>query len=231
MFKKNIIKKTKFYRNLLKDLSGNIISEKFGVNSSWKWYNDPRQFFISLARYKFVSKILSGKKKVLEVGCSDGLNSRIVKQEVEKLDLCDVDFNLIKNAKENLSLKWKVNIFFHDFLKKKLNKNYNAIYLLDVLEHISKKDEKKFIKNILESLNKNGILIIGMPSKEFQKYSRPIKISGHINCKTAKELKILMNKFFHNVIIFSMNDELVHTGFEKMSCYFFAVCIIKKKTT
>jgi 2-polyprenyl-3-methyl-5-hydroxy-6-metoxy-1,4-benzoquinol methylase len=194
--KKNLIKQTGFYRNLLKDLGGNVISEKFGINSSWKWYNDPRQFFISLARYKFVAKILSGKKNVLEVGCSDGLNSRIVKQEVEKLDLCDVDLNLIKNAEENMSLKWKVNIFFHDFLKKKLNKKYNAIYLLDVLEHIPKKNEKQFIKNIINSIYSDGIVIFGLPSKEFQKYSRAIVVSGHVNCKTGNELKLLLNSFF-----------------------------------
>jgi len=225
------MKNTKFYKIFLQDTKNKIINEKFGINSAWKWHNDPRQFFISLARYKFVAKILSGKKNVLEIGCSDGFNSRIVKQEVKNLDLCDIDKNFIQDAKLNSSSRWKSNIFYHDFLKNKKLKKYDAIYLLDVLEHISKSSEKKFINNILKSLHDNGIFIIGMPSKEFQKYSRPIKISGHINCKTAKELKILMNKFFHNVIIFSMNDELVHTGFEKMSCYFFAVCIIKKKTT
>ena len=30
--------------------------EKFGLDSNFKWMNDPRQFFISLSRYKFVSK-------------------------------------------------------------------------------------------------------------------------------------------------------------------------------
>ena len=224
-------KKTKFFKIFLRDTAKKKIEEKIGINSSWKWFNDPRQFFISLARYKFVAKILSGKQDVLEIGCSDGFNSRIVKQEVNNLDLCDIDENLLDDARINASSKWNTKIFFHDFLKNETIKKYDAIYLLDVLEHIPKSSEKKFIKNILKSLNKNGIVIIGMPAKEFQKYSRPIKISGHINCKTAKELKILMNKFFHNVIIFSMNDELVHTGFEKMSCYFFAVCIIKKKTT
>jgi 2-polyprenyl-3-methyl-5-hydroxy-6-metoxy-1,4-benzoquinol methylase len=224
-------KETKFFKIFLRDTAKKKIEEKIGINSSWKWFNDPRQFFISLARYKFVAKILSGKQDVLEIGCSDGFNSRIVKQEVNNLDLCDIDENLLDDARINASSKWKTKIFFHDFLKNETIKKYDAIYLLDVLEHIPKSSEKKFIKNILKSLNKNGIVIIGMPAKEFQKYSRPIKISGHINCKTAKELKILMNKFFHNVIIFSMNDELVHTGFEKMSCYFFAVCIIKKKTT
>ena len=135
---------------------------------------------------------------------------------------------MLEDARNNLSKKWKTKIFFHDFTKKPTIKKYDAIYLLDVLEHISPNIEKKFIKNIVKSLDKNGILIFGLPSKEFQKYSRPVSISGHINCKTATQLKKLMEKFFHNVIVFSMNDEIVHTGFSKMSCYFFSLCLAKK---
>ena len=29
---------------------------------------------------------------------------------------------------------------------------------------------------------------------------------------------------FHNVFIFSMNDEVVHTGFAPMPHYYFALC-------
>jgi len=217
-------KKTKFYKILKKDIGEKIIKENFGINSSWKWHNDPKQFFISLARYKFVSKIIKNKKDVLEVGCSDGFNSRIVKQSVSNLDACDIDSNLIKNAKEIQSNKWNINFFLHDFLKKKLKKKFDAIYLLDVLEHIDKKNENFFLRNIVFSLKKNGLMIVGIPSLEFQKYSRPKKISGHINCKTANDLQKTLEKYFDNVIIASMNDELVHTGFEKMSCYFFAIC-------
>jgi len=32
-----------------------------------------------------------------------------------------------------------------------------------------------------------------------------------------------MAEFFHNVFIFSMNDEVVHTGFHKMANYVFAI--------
>jgi 2-polyprenyl-3-methyl-5-hydroxy-6-metoxy-1,4-benzoquinol methylase len=221
-------KKKKFFKSIWNIIEKNNINEKFGINAGQAWYTDPRQFFISLSRYKFVAKIISGKKNVLEIGCSDGFKSRIVKQEVKNLDLCDIDTYLLENAKSNLSKKWKTKIFFHDFIKKPTVKKYDAIYLLDVLEHISPRDEKRFIRNIVKSLNKNGILIFGLPSKEFQKFSRPTSVSGHINCKTATQLKKLMEKFFHNVIIFSMNDEIVHTGFEKMSCYFFSLCLIKK---
>ena len=38
-----------------------LVNEKFGIDSNFKWHNDPRQFFISLARYKFVAKMLQKK--------------------------------------------------------------------------------------------------------------------------------------------------------------------------
>lgn len=38
-----------------------------------------------------------------------------------------------------------------------------------------------------------------------------------MNCKSAPNLKALMQEYFHNVFMFSMNDEVVHTGFHKMA--------------
>ena len=49
-----------------------------------------------------------------------------------------------------------------------------------------------------------------------------------MNCKSGPELKDLMEDHFHNVFIFSMNDEVVHTGHHKMAHYLFAVCAGKK---
>jgi 2-polyprenyl-3-methyl-5-hydroxy-6-metoxy-1,4-benzoquinol methylase len=218
--------KNSFYKvlehNIIKDR--NVLNEKFGIDSAWKWNNDPRQFFISQARYKFVSKILSGKKNVLEVGCSDAFNSRIVLQEVKKLSVCDIDENLLYNADQIKNKKWFYHIFKHDFVFSPLKKKYDAIFFLDVLEHIPINKEKIFLKNICLTLKKNGANIVGLPSLEFQKHSRSVNISGHINCKTGEQLKNFLSSFFDNVFVFSMNDEIVHTGFQKMACYLFAVC-------
>jgi hypothetical protein len=37
-----------------------------------------------------------------------------------------------------------------------------------------------------------------------------------------------MEDYFHNVFVFSMNDEVVHTGYYPMAHYLFAVCAGKK---
>ena len=37
-----------------------------------------------------------------------------------------------------------------------------------------------------------------------------------------------MQKFFHNVFVFSMNDEVIHTGFQPMAHYLWTVCENRK---
>ena len=63
-----------------------------------------------------------------------------------------------------------------------------------------------------------------MPSLQSQKYASKLAKKEHVNCKTKKELKIFLSKFFNNVYMFSMNDEVLHTGFDDLSHYILGVC-------
>ena len=79
----------------------------------------------------------------------------------------------------------------------------------------------------MKSLKKDGALIFGMPSLESQLYASPASKEGHVNCKSGNDFKECMEKYFKNVFLFSMNDEVIHTGFEKMSHYLFTLCVGK----
>jgi hypothetical protein len=68
-------------------------------------------------------------------------------------------------------------------------------------------------------LTPEGVLILGSPSLESQAYASPPSKAGHVNCKTGSTLRNLLEKFFHNVFVFSMNDEVVHTGYFPMAHY------------
>tara|TARA_E500000178_G_scaffold352651_1_gene416579 strand:+ start:2507 stop:3199 length:693 start_codon:yes stop_codon:yes gene_type:complete len=202
--------------------------QKLGLMTSQAWYDDPKMLLFILARYKFVSKMFSGLKNVLEVGCGDAFASRIVKQTVANLDVSDHDSDLISEAKSRDMKKWKMEYLIHNMIFRSTKKKYDGIYLLDVLEHIDKNKEKKFMKNICRSLKKNGKVIIGMPSKNSQKFASKLSKLGHVNCKTEQDLKKFLKIFFNDVYVFSMNDEVVHTGFYPMSNYFLAICNTKK---
>jgi len=105
---------------------------------------------------------------------------------------------------------------------------FDAAYALDVIEHIPPADEDRFIANITASLVAPGVAIFGLPSLESQPYASRVSREGHVNCKSAPDLKRLMQRHFHDVFIFSMNDEVVHTGFHALAHYLFALCVGKR---
>jgi len=217
-------------KELTKKIYNKPFEFKMPPRVSMSYSKDPKHLGFSLARYKFVAKMFEGFKNVLEVGAGDGFKSFVVKQSVQNLTLSDNEDNgkyfFEKNYK-NKNHKYLI----HDFTKYKLKKKYDGIYLLDVLEHIPKKKESFFLKNIIFSLNKNAVLIIGIPSIEFQRYASKLSRKSHVNCKSKKELKKFLLKYFNNVFAFSMNDEIIHTGFDSLSSYLLCICSNKKAAT
>lgn len=210
----------------------NEVYEKYGrvtlgKYSSHTYLTDPRRMVFMLARYKFVSKMLEGKGHVLEIGCADCWGTNIVAQTVNKVTATDIDKRLIEEIKD-LYLSENVSAKHFDFSEMHYPYKLDGIFLLDVLEHIDKKEEDKFLNNLVLSLDETGICIIGMPSLESQIYASKSSKEGHINCKSGDEFKEWLTNYFSNVLMFSMNDEVVHTGFNKMAHYLMAVCISPK---
>jgi len=111
---------------------------------------------------------------------------------------------------------------------KPVAEDYDGVYAVDVIEHIPKAQERQFVGNLVASLNVGGVCLLGTPSLQSQVYASPPSKAGHINCKDAPELKALMSEFFHNVFIFSMNDEVIHTGFYPMAHCLWALCCHRK---
>ncbi|MAJ23747.1 MAG: SAM-dependent methyltransferase [Candidatus Pelagibacter sp.] len=202
-------------------------SLKLGMRTSMAYESDPVRLVFTLSRYKFVAKMFDGFDSVLEVGAGDGFKSPIVQQFCKKLTISDIETQN-KDDFDQINFT-KTKFIIHDFINYKLKKKFDGIYSLDVLEHIHKKDEKKFIKNICNSLKKTGTLIIGMPTLESQIYASKWSKEGHVNCKTKKELKNFLSSYFNNIYMFSMNDEMVHTGYDSMSHYIFALACNKKQ--
>ncbi|WP_413208131.1 class I SAM-dependent methyltransferase [Rhodospirillum sp. A1_3_36] len=202
--------------------------EKFGLRSSESWHEDPKHIVFRLSRYKFISKMLSGRRHVLEVGCGDAFGIRIVQAEVEKLTAVDFDPVFIQDVNDRMVPRWKFEAKTHDLLDGPVPGSFDAVYALDVLEHIDQAHERTFLNNSFANLEPNGCAIIGVPSLESQIYASPQSKIGHVNCKTAPDVKALLQDYFHNVFIFSMNDEVVHTGYHKMAHYIFAVCAGKR---
>jgi 2-polyprenyl-3-methyl-5-hydroxy-6-metoxy-1,4-benzoquinol methylase len=211
--------------NALIELREHYGLANFGLMSNQSWSEDPRRLGFLLARYKFVAKMLSGCKKALEIGCADAFGTRVVQQEVPSVTAVDFDPVFIAEAKSRIDERWPLDLRVHDILEGPVSpRDYDAVFSLDVLEHIDPSREHIFLQNTAASLAPHGIAIIGMPSIESQAYASAQSKQGHVNCKTADDLKLTLTRHFHFVFMFSMNDEIIHTGYAKMAHYIIGLC-------
>ncbi|MBG04578.1 MAG: SAM-dependent methyltransferase [Rhodospirillaceae bacterium] len=211
------------YQDLI-DVDRDVGRASFGLMSNQVWHDDPKRLVFVLARYKFVARLLEGRATVLEVGCADAFGTRIVQQSVGTVTAIDFDPEFIQDAQNRLQAQWPLDLRVHDILSGPIQNNFDAAYSIDVMEHILPEHEERFVENVAASINPNGTAIFGMPSLESQVYASKQSKAGHVNCKTGEQLKSDLERKFHNVFVFSMNDEVIHTGFYPMAHYLFAVC-------
>jgi cyclopropane fatty-acyl-phospholipid synthase-like methyltransferase len=205
------------------DIARNKGVASLGLMTNQVWQDDPRHLLFTLSRYKFVAKMLTGRAHVLEIGCADAFGTRLVQQEVQRLTATDFDQVFVDDVLRRMDPDWKFECRQHDLLAGPLPGPFDAAYALDVIEHIPVEREDLFVGNIVQSLTPQGALILGSPSLESQKHASPPSREGHVNCKSGKELRALLERFFHNVFLFSMNDEVLHTGFSPMAHYLIAI--------
>ena len=199
-----------------------------GLMTNQAWQDDPKHLLFTLARYKFVAKMLAGREHVLEVGCADAFGTRIVVQTVKKLTATDFDPVFVEDVRRRMDARWKFDIEQHDLLAGPFPGRYDGAYALDVIEHIQPRDELNFVGNIVKSLTPAGELLLGCPSLQSQDHASPSSKAGHVNCKTGDTMRALLFQFFHNVFVFSMNDEVVHTGYAPMAHYVLGLACTRK---
>jgi len=190
---------------------------------------DPKHLVFVLSRYKFCAKLLQGKTSALEVGCGDAFGSPIVAQAVKHLFCVDCESKLIEGNKERLSALRNIEFHTMDMIGIVTDRVFDAAFAIDVIEHIKPEEEDIFVTNICRCLTKDAILVIGTPNSEANRYATEPGASPHINLKSHITLKQLIDRFLVNSFIFSMNDEVVHTGFYPMAHYLFGIGIGVRK--
>jgi len=194
-----------------------------GPYTSHIWRDDPKHLLFLLARYKFCSKLLAGKNTVLEVGCGDSFGTGIVLQTVKKVHGIDIEPLIIKDNIERTEYGARCSYEVLDITLHSPGIRFDGAFALDVIEHIPNSSEDQFMANIANSLVSDAVCIIGTPNITASQYASSGSAASHINLKNADSLKQLMSPYFENVLIFSMNDEVVHTGFYPMAHYLLSV--------
>jgi len=184
-------------------------------------------FLIRLARYKFVSRLIKKTDRVLEVGCGSGIGALFLSQHSFQVTGIDSDNREVQEAKR-INLRENVSFVETDFFNYPAKNAFDVVVALDLIEHIPVRRSSVFIQRSTKHLRQNGMLIIGTPSRYSYPHQGKLSQAAHKKLYDQEELCHLLEKQFGRTIAFSMNDELVHTGFWKMAWYYFAIAIYPK---
>lgn len=210
-----------------------VDSVTLGPHTSFEYNNSRRAILFTMTRYKFAMKMLGGgisdeKKTILDLGCSDGLGTYYVAEFAEKVMGVDFDEEAIEYAISHPS-KNSGNIEFRkDNFLNKVYGQFDGVVSFDVIEHIYPENADAYMRTVLANLKDTGTFIIGTPSLETQQYSKENITGAHVNVYRGEELYQMLKQYFHNVYLFTQNDEIIHTGHLRMANYLLAVCSYKK---
>jgi cyclopropane fatty-acyl-phospholipid synthase-like methyltransferase len=195
-----------------------------GPYTTYMWNRDPRHLGFLMARYKFCAKMLEGRGRVLEIGCGDAFGVPTVLQTVDHVHGIDFEPLLMEDNRKRLAGK-NCSFSVLDITKSKPEGRFEAAYALDVIEHVPPDREHLFFENICAALERTGAFIMGTPNITASTYASEASRIGHINLKSHSDIRQLMSRYFDNVFMFSMNDEIVHTGFGPMAHYLIGMAV------
>ena len=193
---------------------------------SFNFRNDPKRLGFVLSRYKFAARMTPKKGAILELGCSEGIGATLFMERARNYVGIDYDEKAIQSAKKNIA-KENITFILDDFMGKVVG-SFDAVSSLDVVEHIHPEFEKIYFETIVSNLTQHGICIIGTPNATSAPYASHASQIGHVNLFTQERLTDTLKRYFHQVLPFGMNDELVHTGYAQMTHYIFCIGCHKK---
>lgn len=139
------------------------------------------------ARYLFAKKYIRNKDKVLDAACGTGYETIGIG--------IDNDPEAISFAKKHYKAKFIVG----DILNMPFtNNSFDIITSFETIEHV---DANKFLTEVKKVLKRNGTLILSTPRE-----NGPSNSPYHIKEFTAKELEILLKRYFKSVKFFGQGS-------------------------
>src|SRR5436190_2013538 len=118
------------------ELQGKNQPISLGPYTSHSLRTDPKHLCFVLSRYKFCAKLLQGKERVLEIGCGDGIGAPIMASSVGYLYAVDWDQNIIEDNQRRADFLSNCTFLHFNIVDRPFGEIVNAIYMLDVIEHI-----------------------------------------------------------------------------------------------
>ena len=128
-------------------------------------------------------------RRALEIGCGNGVARDMLEHDLGiPVDGCDLNRTALEMAKPG-----KGKLFIYNILDQEpsLLGRYDAVFLLDVLEHID--DDLAFLRAALRHLRAGGLVVVNVPASMlfFSDYDR---VAGHLRRYTAAGLATLLRQ-------------------------------------
>jgi 2-polyprenyl-3-methyl-5-hydroxy-6-metoxy-1,4-benzoquinol methylase len=123
----------------------------------WSWalkYMATTKFLVNLVK--------SQKGKLLDVGCGDGRLISEIKKNDSNLELYGVDYS---EQAILLASAFTKNAIFNTDESSLINKSFEFVLCIEVLEHIPIENVEVFIENLISKIGKSGKLILTVPHK------------------------------------------------------------------
>ena len=154
---KKILRNTKrFFDNILGDFSDELYWKYLHFfKNKWKEaYEVPHHY---LGHKKFLINLLTNDKrikKILELGCGDGINLRKIAQKKKSIELTGLDINKVAIQEGYLKIKklnYKINLIKDNIknLMKYSNNQFDIVFSDSALMYIDKNNIHKVLKEAL----------------------------------------------------------------------------------
>jgi cyclopropane fatty-acyl-phospholipid synthase-like methyltransferase len=193
------------------------------------WLRDPKHMGFMLARYKFAAKMLCRRRRILEVGCGEALGTWVLARETgAEILATDFDLTQVEYARRQVAPlgEGRIRCECLDLVAgPPPGSGYDGLVAIDVIEHLHPEDEAAFLDHLLAPLAVGAAAVIGTPNQLAEAWASPPSRAGHINLFDPDRFRDTLERRFSHVFLFSMNDEMVHTGFNRMAHYLMALCV------
>jgi 2-polyprenyl-3-methyl-5-hydroxy-6-metoxy-1,4-benzoquinol methylase len=186
---------------------------------------NPLDFFILLARYKFAARLIKKKMSVLDAGCGQGAGTLFLSKFAAHITGGDFDKALVERNNDTYKDIENINFKFLDLLTDTIENQYDVVVSMDVIEHFTKEQTEIVAQNYAALTKDGGFAIIGTPNIASAPYASERRKQSHLHEFEPAEFEDLLRKNFKNVFLFSMTDEVVSLSFPKLAWYLMALCV------
>jgi 2-polyprenyl-3-methyl-5-hydroxy-6-metoxy-1,4-benzoquinol methylase/glycosyltransferase involved in cell wall biosynthesis len=150
-----------------------------------------------LARYRFLAQLFSGKETVLDAGCGVGLGAELISKKVRRVFALDRAYSSFIDKKNN-----RISFAGGDLFHLPFNgKRFDAILLLEVIEHLQKPDE--VMEELLPLLADDGFLALSTPNGDFYSPGLPLPWNPfHHREYNLDELTEFLSPYFRDIEVY-----------------------------